>query len=62
MTKQEQLVTPAMISWARKRLGDSVEAFARRMGVSIERVTNWENGVAFMTYAQIKRLANYRLE
>ena len=61
MTKQEQLVTPAMISWARKRLGDSVEVFARRMGVSIERVTNWENGVAFMTYAQIKRLADQSL-
>ena len=50
-----------MIAWARKRLGDSMEAFARRMGVSIERVTNWENGIAFMTYAQIKRLADQSL-
>ena len=54
---QEQLVNTAMISWARKRLGDSVEAFARRLGVSSQRVTDWENGDAFMTYAQIKKLA-----
>ena len=54
---QEQLVNPAMIIWARKRLGDSVEAFARRLGVSSQRVTDWENGDAFMTYAQIKKLA-----
>ena len=54
---QEKLVNPTMIIWARKRLGDSVEAFARRLGVSSQRVTDWENGDVFMTYAQIKKLA-----
>ena len=58
---QEQLVTSTMITWARKRLGESVESFAKRMDVPVERVTNWESGVEFITYAKVKKLADMSL-
>ena len=50
-----------MIRWARERLGDTMAEFAKRMDVKEMRVVAWENGDAFMTYNQIKRLADQSL-
>lgn len=46
-----------MLAWARKMARADVEAVARRVGVSAERLTEWESGARVPTLSQLRELA-----
>lgn len=46
-----------MLTWARERSGISVSDFARRCGVSEERLLEWESGERRLTFNQAMRFA-----
>lgn len=50
-------VTPEVLAWARKSAGLSVEAAARKAGVSPELILAWEEGTAQPTINQCRALA-----
>ena len=46
-----------MLTWARERSGISVPDFARRCGISEERLREWESGERKLTFNQAMRFA-----
>lgn len=47
----------AMLSWARDRSGIAVQEFARKCGISAERLLEWESGERAMTFNQAMRFS-----
>ena len=52
------LITPALLEWARRTAGFSVDAAAERLAVASDRVTAWEHGREGLSVAQLKKLAS----
>ncbi|EQB98925.1 XRE family transcriptional regulator [Photorhabdus temperata] len=50
-------INTAMLTWARERSGYSVSEFARKCGVSEERLLRWESGEQAMTFNQAMQFA-----
>jgi Zn-dependent peptidase ImmA (M78 family)/transcriptional regulator with XRE-family HTH domain len=50
-------VTPDVLRWARESIGVSLEAAAKRAGVTAERLQGWEAGTAEPTVAKLRDLA-----
>lgn len=50
-------INTAMLSWARKRSRYSVAEFASKLGVTEERLIQWESGVQNMTFNQASNFA-----
>jgi len=48
----------SMLDWARERSGVAVPEFARKCGVSIERLGEWESGERDMTFLQAQMYAD----
>jgi Zn-dependent peptidase ImmA (M78 family) len=58
---QRALVTPELLVWARRSIGFSVEAAARRTKLTVEQISTWEAGDAQPTIVQARKLAkSYR--
>lgn len=53
----EALITPRVLSWARKRRGFAASELARKLSVKPEKVLAWESGESRPTFRQAQRLA-----
>lgn len=47
-------VTPEVLRWARESVGASVEDAAKRAGVSLDRISAWEDGTQLPTLAKLR--------
>ncbi len=56
MTTQA-LITPELVTWARRRRELSAEGLASKVGVSVERVKSWEAGSDYPSWPQADHLA-----
>ena len=54
----EGLLNPDVLGWVRRSSNLDVESVAKRIGVESERVTAWEQGTAYPTLAQLRKLAH----
>jgi Zn-dependent peptidase ImmA (M78 family)/transcriptional regulator with XRE-family HTH domain len=50
-------VNPAILTWARKRSGQTVEQVAAALGKDSAVIASWESGEAAPTYVQLEKLA-----
>lgn len=57
MKRVEATPTPAVLVWARKSAGMSVEVAAQRADVKPEQLSSWEAGVACPSIPQLRKLA-----
>ena len=53
----QALINPDMLAWARQRAGLSTEALARKLGVKLQRVTDWEIAESLPTFRQAQQWA-----
>ena len=58
MARNDALITPQLIIWARERVNMPVDMAAKAAGVAIEKYQNWESGNQFPTINQAKKFAN----
>jgi Zn-dependent peptidase ImmA (M78 family) len=56
MPRVEALANPAMLRWARNRMGFSLEDVSKKTRVSAERIEAWESGTARPTITQLRNL------
>ncbi|MBK6993954.1 MAG: ImmA/IrrE family metallo-endopeptidase [Lewinellaceae bacterium] len=56
-TSKLAYVTPALLVWARESRGFDVETAAKKIGVTIERLGEWESGQNWPTFSQLQKLA-----
>ncbi|MCI0713628.1 MAG: XRE family transcriptional regulator [Chloroflexi bacterium] len=54
----EALVKPSLLVWARKSIGYDIEEVAKKLNISPEKITAWENGEARPTVKQLMKLAD----
>lgn len=52
----EALVRPELLAWARKTAGYELTQAAKKAGVSVERLQEWERGQSRPTMAQLRKL------
>lgn len=57
MAKNETIIKPEMIQWARARLNLSVDEFAKKLHVKPQCVIEWESGKTAITMSQAESLA-----
>ena len=53
----EALVTPSVLTWARRRRGIEVGELAAKLNVKIEAIDAWEAGERRPTFRQAQRFA-----
>src|SRR5713226_1631916 len=53
----EALVKPELLLWGRETAGLSIEAAAKKVGVTPERLFSWENGDARPSIPQLRNIA-----
>ncbi len=58
MNRVESTPNPAILIWARKTAGMSVELAAQKAGVKIEKLMSWEAGTARPSIPQLRKLAS----
>ncbi len=58
MTRVEATPTPAVLIWARKTAGMSVEIAAHKARVKVEQLSSWEDGTARPSIPQLRKLAS----
>lgn len=58
MASDEALVTPTILIWARSVLRMPVEIAAEKIGVSVDRLRDWESGKSHPTVKQLLKLSN----
>src|SRR5690606_23804067 len=51
-------INPSMLTWARERSGIALADFAKKCGVTEERLREWEAGVAKLTFVKAQQFAN----
>jgi Zn-dependent peptidase ImmA (M78 family)/transcriptional regulator with XRE-family HTH domain len=56
-TTDQAYITPAIISWARGRIGLPKDRLAKKLGVKPQSLASWEEGEAAPTLRQAERLA-----
>lgn len=52
------LVEPEMLIWGRETIGLSWDLAAKKIGISLERLVEWESGTKRPTIAQLRKAAN----
>ena len=57
MPRNDALITPQLLTWARERVGMPVELAAKAAGVTIDKYQNWETGEQLPTINQAKKFA-----
>jgi Zn-dependent peptidase ImmA (M78 family)/DNA-binding XRE family transcriptional regulator len=57
MPKNEALITPQLLAWARERISMPVDFAAKAVGVPIEKYQSWETGEQLPTINQAKKFA-----
>ncbi len=57
MASPEALVEPALLIWARKSIGLTIDQGAKRVGVRPERIAEWEAGMDRPSVAQLRNIA-----
>lgn len=58
MPRQDALVNPGLLSWARKSANFRIDEAAKRAGIEESQLQDWENGVSKPTIRQAERLAD----
>src|ERR1043165_7794770 len=57
MAHVEALANPALLIWARQSAGLTQEAVAKKVGVKVDRVLEWETGQERPSVAQLRNFA-----
>ncbi|MBN2269796.1 MAG: ImmA/IrrE family metallo-endopeptidase [Sedimentisphaerales bacterium] len=57
MARQEAIVTPSVMKWAREKAGFDIATAAQRIGRATQDIKAWENGSLRPTLAQARRAA-----
>jgi Zn-dependent peptidase ImmA (M78 family)/transcriptional regulator with XRE-family HTH domain len=55
MSRQEALVTPSVLKWARERARLSTEQAAEKIGQTVEEIEAWERGEKYPSIAQARK-------
>ena len=55
MSRQEMLVTPAVMRWARESARLSPEDASKRIGLPVDELEAWENGEKHPSIAQARK-------
>lgn len=55
MTRIEANPTPAVLKWARTSSGLTPEEASRKLGIALEKLALWEDGLAKPTFAQLRK-------
>jgi Zn-dependent peptidase ImmA (M78 family) len=56
-TSQQAFVTKDVLTWARKRLGDTIESASHKLKIEPDTLKSWEDGTTYPTMTQAKRIA-----
>lgn len=57
MARLEANPTPSILVWAREAAGLTTATAADKVGISADRLTEWESGIERPTFAQLRKLA-----
>jgi transcriptional regulator with XRE-family HTH domain len=57
-TRVEALVKPELLRWGRETAGLTIEAAAKKITVTPERLLSWENGDARPSIPQLRKMAD----
>ena len=57
MKKQKALITPSVIKWARETSRYSLDTVAKKIGVSPDKLKEWEQGVSLPSLAQARKMS-----
>ena len=57
MKKQKALITPSVIKWAREKAHYSLEVASKKIGVSPEKLREWEQGLSLPSLTQAKKMS-----
>ncbi|MDL2280753.1 XRE family transcriptional regulator [Selenomonadales bacterium OttesenSCG-928-I06] len=57
MPRNDALITPELLIWARERISMPVELVAKAIGVTVEQYQSWESGEQLPTINQAKKFA-----
>ena len=57
MERNEALISPVMLVWARKRVGLNAENLASKLNVGTDRYAKWESGETRPTFRQAEQIA-----
>ena len=57
MKKQEALVTPSVIKWAREKACYSIPVAAKKIKVDVDELRKWENGVKRPSLAKARKMS-----
>ena len=57
MKKQKALITPSVIKWAREKAHYSLEVASKKIGVSPEKLREWEQGLSLPSLTQAKKIS-----
>ncbi len=57
MPRNDALITPQLLIWARERIGMTIELAAKAAGVALDKYEKWENGEQLPTINQAKKFA-----
>ena len=57
MAKLKALITPSVIKWARERSRYSLKAAAKQVGVSPEKLKEWESGKSLPSMAEARKMS-----
>lgn len=53
----DAIVQPSLLKWGRESIGYEIEVAAKKIGVSTDTLTNWEDGVSRPTVNQLLKIA-----
>ena len=57
MARLKALITPSVIKWAREKSHYSLETAAKKIGVNLEKLKEWESGKSLPTMTQARKMS-----
>ena len=57
MARLEALITPSVIQWAREKSHYPLETAAKKIGVNLEKLKEWESGKSLPTMTQARKMS-----
>ena len=57
MKRQSALITPAVIKWAREKAHYELNTAAKKIGVTSEKLKEWENEKSLPTMTQARKMS-----
>ena len=57
MSRNQALITASVIKWARKRSHYSLKVAAEKIGVSPQKLKEWENGKSLPSMTQARKIS-----